>query len=73
MYPVLDQLVKSVQTHKHRKTCEKPKVQGVDLKLLGHLLIKLLLLGELTFVKQEVSKAVLDRVLQQPFFQSHSI
>ena len=43
IYPVLNQLVKSVQTHKHRKTCEKTRVQGVDLKLPGHPLIKHLL------------------------------
>ena len=39
MYPVLNKLVKSVQTCQNRKICERLKLQGVDLKL-GHHLIK---------------------------------
>ena len=66
MYPVLNQLVKSVQTHKHRKTCEKTKSARCRFKAPWPPSDKTLIVRGTDFCKEkhEESKAVLDRVLQ---------
>ena len=67
MYPDLNKLVKSVQTHKHRKTCEKTKSARCRFKAPWPPSDKTLIVRGTNFSKekQEESKAILDKVLLQ--------